>query len=650
MSRLLAEKGMIGHVEVKNRMVMAAMGDLIANPDGSVSDASVAYYGARAEGGIGLIITGIVRINNSDGTAGPNQMSLADDSYIPGFKRLVDEVHKYGAKIFPQIQHSGRQGVAMFTGNDYVLAPSAIPSSVTQQVTKALTIEQIHVLVEQFGDAARRAMEAGADGVEIHGAHGYLINQFLSPFSNKRNDEYGGSFDKRMRFLREIIQNVKAKTNHQIAVSVRLSVDEFLSAVGIDEPYIDLQEGIKIAQAVEAEGVDAINVSCGTYESMNLAIEPVSMPQGWRRDFVKAVKDAVSLPVIAVAKLREPAVAEAFLQEGVMDFASVGRALLADPDFPNKAIEAKDADVRRCISCLYCFDELNKGSHVVCAVNPRTGYETKYPEKELAAKPKTVAIVGAGPAGMAAAVTLKKNGHKVIVFESSNGIGGQVRIGQNPPKKDQLGWLIEYYERQVKELDIDLRLNHTADPESIKALNADVVLLAVGAKAIVPNIPGVSDNNVYSVEQVLRGETNLKNQTVAVIGSGLTGLETAELLQLAANKTVIVEMLDKIAPGAYMQNLVDVQSRLAPDKTEYLTSHQLVGIRADSIQLKHMQTGESSTRSVDAVVLSVGYRPDQQLLDSFSATAPVVITIGDAEHVQNIGTATRSAYAAVYDI
>ena len=246
---------------IKNRMVMAAMGDLIANPDGTVSDAAIAYYGARAKGGVGLIITGIVRINDTDGAAGPNQLSLADDKYIPRFKLLVDEVHKYGAKIFPQIQHSGRQGIAMFTGNDYVLAPSAIPSAITKQPTRALTIEQIHQLVGQFGDTARRAMEAGADGVEIHAAHGYLINQFLSPFSNKRTDEYGGSFENRMRFLLEIMRDVRAKTQNKIPVTVRISADEFLSDAGIPMPYIDISEGIKITKAIEAEGVEAINVS-----------------------------------------------------------------------------------------------------------------------------------------------------------------------------------------------------------------------------------------------------------------------------------------------------------------------------------------------------------------------------------------------------
>ncbi len=274
MSRQLASSGKIGSVKIKNRMVMAPMGDLTANPDGTVSDKTVAYYSARAKGGIGLIITGIVRINNEDGTAGPNQLSLADDKYIPGFKRLVDEVHSHGAKIFPQIQHSGRQGVAALTGSDHVLAPSAIPSAVMQQPTKALTLEQIKTLIGQFGDTARRAMEAGCDGVEIHAAHGYLIEQFLSPFSNKREDEYGGSFDNRMRFLREIIQDVKDKTKDDFAISVRLSVDEFIDDLGINEEHIDLEEGIKIAKAIEKEGVDALNVSCGTYESMNFAIEP----------------------------------------------------------------------------------------------------------------------------------------------------------------------------------------------------------------------------------------------------------------------------------------------------------------------------------------------------------------------------------------
>ena len=650
MTRLLAQKGKIGNVELKNRMVMAPMGDLTANPDGTVSDASIAYYGARAKGGIGLIITGIVRINNADGTAGPNQLSLADDSYIPGFKRLVDEIHRHGTKVFVQIQHSGRQGVAAFTGQDHVLAPSAIPSSVTKQPTKALTKEQIKTLVGQFGDTARRAMEAGADGVEIHGAHGYLINQFLSPFSNKREDEYGGSFENRMRFLREIIHDVLTKTEHKIAVSVRLSVDEFLAEVGIDEQYIDLAEGVRIAKACEAEGVDGINVSCGTYESMNFAIEPVSFPQNWRKNFIKAVKDEVSLPIIAVSKLRDAAVAEELLQEGVVDFASIGRPLLSDPDFANKAIEGEDKHIRKCISCLFCFEELNKGSHVVCAVNPLTGFETKYPERGKTENPKKVVIVGAGPAGLAAAEALVRHGHEVVMFEKSDGIGGQVRIGMNPPKKDQLGWFLEYYEKLIEDSDIDFRLNQQADSKSVKAMNPDVVLLAVGAKPITLNIPGATGPNVYSVEQVLRGEADLKNKTVAVVGSGLTGLETAELLQVEGNKTLIVEMLEEIAPDAYVQNLLDVTSRLAKDKTEYLTSHKLTRIEDGAIEMESIKNGETVKRKVDAVVLSVGYKPDNALIDSFSDTAPVVKVIGDAIDVKNIGMAVRSGYATAYEI
>lgn len=650
MSRLLTQKGKIGNVELKNRMVMAPMGDLTANPDGTVSDTTIAYYGARAKGGIGLIITGIVRINNTDGTAGPNQLSLADDKYIPGFKKLVDEIHKYGAKVFPQIQHSGRQGVAALTGNDYVLAPSAIPSAVMQQPTRELAVEEIHTLVGQFGDCARRAMEAGADGVEIHGAHGYLINQFLSPFSNKRTDEYGGSFENRMRFLIEIMRDVRKKTENKIPISVRISADEFLSAVGIPMPYIDIAEGIRIAKAIEAEGVETINVSCGTYETMNMAIEPMSFAQGWRKDFIKAIKDSVNVPVIAVAMIREPSVAEDLLQNGIMDFASFGRALLADADFANKVIENRDDEIRKCISCLFCFDELNKGSQVVCAVNPLTGFEAKYPPKEAVSQPKTVAIVGAGPAGLSAAVTLKESGHNPVVFEAADSVGGQVKIGKNPPKKDYLNWMIEYYEKKLNDLDIDLRLNQKADANMIKSVNPDVALLAVGAKPIVPDIPGVEGDNVYSVEQVLCNQTNLKGKTVAVIGSGLTGLEAAEMLQQAGNKTIIVEMLDTIAPGAYVQNVMDVKGRLVEDKTEYLPSHKLTKIQNGAIEMENTKTAEIVTRPVDAVVLSVGYKPDKELLKSFNHVAPEVYIIGDAVEVSNIGIATRSGHQTSYNI
>ena len=334
----------------------------------------------------------------------------------------------------------------------------------------------------------------------------------------------------------------------------------------------------------------------------------------------------------------------------MVDFAALGRPLLADPDFANKAIRGEDESIRKCISCLFCFEELLKGSHVVCAVNPLTGFEAKYPERGKTDKPKKVVIVGAGPAGLSAAETLIRHGHEVVIFEKSDSIGGQVRIGMNPPKKDQLGWFMDYYEKFIKDYDVDIRFNQEANPETVKAMNPDIVLLGVGAKPITLNIPGETGPNVYSVEQVLKGEADLKDKTVAVVGSGLTGLEVAEMLQVDGNKTLIVEMLDEIAPGAYVQNLMDVLSRLAEDKTEYLTSHKLIEIDDDTIIMENLKSGEKVKRKVDAVVLAVGYKPDKEYLDSFSDTASVVKVIGDAHEVQNIGMAVRSGHAAAYEI
>ncbi|NLW79199.1 MAG: FAD-dependent oxidoreductase [Ruminococcaceae bacterium] len=649
MARMLAQTGKIGNLEIKNRMAMTAMGDMLAGPDCMVGAPAIAYYEARAKGGMGLIFTGIVRVNDTDGAGGFTQLSLADDKYIPNFKKLVQAVQKHGTKLFVQLQHPGRQSLAKLTGGPDVVAPSAIPSAVMQQPTRALTTEEVRTVVAQFGDAACRAMQAGADGVEIHGAHGYLINQFLSPFSNKRTDEYGGSFENRMRFLIEIMRDVRAKTQNKLPVTVRLSVDEYLAAVGVPMPYIDLEEGVRIAKAVEAEGVEALNVSCGTYETMNFAIEPISFAEGWRKDFIQAVKQAVKVPVIAVAKFRQPAVAEAFLQQGIIDFAGFARPVLADENFAQKALDEQDDSIRKCISCLFCFEQLNSGSHVVCAMNPRTGFETEYPEKPKAATPKKVAVVGAGPAGLAAAVTLKEAGHEPTLFERAAEVGGQVVIGKNPPKKEQMAWLLDYYNKKIKDLGIDLRTGQAAGADAVKALGADAVLVACGSQPIVPSIPGVGGPNVYSVEQVLSGAFKPAGKTVAVVGSGLTGLETAETLQQNGNATLIVEMQEGIAPGAYFQNVVDVRSRLAKT-TEYLTQHQLVGIKPDAVVLKNLATGAEEARPVDAVVLAVGYKPDAALIDSFAGAAPVVQTIGDAAEVKNIGMATRSGYRAAYGI
>ena len=309
----LFEKGKIGNVEVKNRLVMTPMGTNLAELDGTVGPAMLAYFEERAKGGCGLIMPEICRVNDVTGAGMFRQLSATSDRHIPGLAKLATTVHKYGSKIFIQLHHPGREGVAALIGGQPCVSASDRMCNVSKQETRPMTLDEIHELVGQFGDAALRCKKAGIDGIELHCAHGYLLQQFLSPYTNKRTDEYGGTFENRMRIVLEIIEDIRRKCGPDFPLGCRVSVDEFLDTIGVTEDYIHIQDGIKICKTLEAAGVDFIDVSCALYETGLMAIEPVSFPQGWRKPFVKAVKDNVSVPVIAVSSIREPAVAESFL-------------------------------------------------------------------------------------------------------------------------------------------------------------------------------------------------------------------------------------------------------------------------------------------------------------------------------------------------
>ena len=686
----------IGPVTIKNRLVMTAMCVGLAHHDGAVSDALAAYYEERAAGGAGLIITECTRVNETDAVAYPSMLSMSHDRYIEPLRRAAERVHAHGAKLFIQLYHPGRQNVAIFPTiwrfNERMarvfpsywdlyfkaagrfdasaiddpktakrmeryckplLAPSAVPcglgdNPVRNQKTVPMTIPQIKTLIGQFVSAAGRVKKAGADGVELHAAHGYLLQQFLSPYANRREDEYGGTLENRMRLLREIIEGIRGACGPDFPISVRLSVEEYYDTIGYPGQGILLEEGVKMAKMLEGFGVDVLNVSSGNYDTAQTSCEPISFPPGWRKYLAKAVKEQVHIPVIAANLIRTPEQAEAQLAEGTQDFIAMGRSYLADPEWPNKALEGRGGEINRCICCLRCMEAFQEnimnGRPVECAVNPRACRERELPRTAPKdGRQRPVVVVGAGPAGLTAANELAARDFRVTVLEQGDAPGGQLILAAAPPRKEKIDWFIEYLTQEALRRGVTIRYNTKATREVIARYQPYAVFLATGADAVSPRIPGSESDAVTTVTPVLTGERKYAGKQVAVVGSGMTGLETAEFLMERGNAVTIVEMADKIAPGAYPINASDVIGRLEKGGTRFLPGRKLERIGDGMLHLRR-KDGVLEEIRADVTVLAIGVRSNGALEKECAGHYERLYSIGDASKPGRIGNATRSAF------
>ncbi|ADL08293.1 FAD-dependent oxidoreductase [Thermosediminibacter oceani] len=650
----LFSKGKIGTMETKNRIVFTAMGNALANNDGTVSERDIHFYGARAKGGVGLIITECTVVDER-GKGNTRQICVYDDRFIPGLKALADEVHKYDGKIVVQIYHPGRQGISAINGNMPMMAPSDVECKVVRQPVQAMTIEQIEEMVNKFVDAAVRIKKAGFDGVEVHAAHGYLINQFLSPYTNKRTDKYGGSLENRMRFLEEIVTGIREKCGKDFPLLVRLTVDEFLGRVGLPEEGLHLEESVKIAKRLEELGVDALDISCGIYETMNVSWEPSSFEQGWKIHLAETVKKAVNIPVIGVSVFRDPEYADRMIKEGKIDFAGSARQHFADPEWSNKARDGRIDEIRKCISCLYCMETLINadltGIPSQCSINIQSGREWELNEFKEDGEGKVVAIIGAGPAGLEAARILAKRKYKPVIFEKTDKLGGQLQLANKPPKKEKINWLIDYLKTQVEKAKVEIRYNAIPTVESLKELNPYAVFIAQGSNPIIPkSIPGIERKNVLTAEDILSGKVKLSNKKVAVVGSGMTGLETAHYLAAGGNDVSVFEMADEIGPGLYFQNLIEVLGHLESFKVKLYPKHKLVKIDEDKVVFENTKTGENEDYEFDYIVLSLGRIPNTGLVDEIKEAFDRVFVLGDAEKVGKIRNAMESGFTAAYNL
>ena len=451
--------------------------------------------------------------------------------------------------------------------------------------------------------------------------------------------------------ITEIIQGLREQCGSDFPIGVRLSVEEFLDKTGVTEDYIHIQDGVKIAMALEKCGIDFIDVSVGLYETGNVCVEPISFPQGWRKDLIKAVKDHVSIPVIGVSCIREPQTAEAFLENGIVDFVSMGRSWLADEQWGRKVLEGREKELCKCINCLRCFESLNAwmgaGIPAECALNPRACRERRYGEPEYDSQGHKAVVVGGGPSGMIAAKTLAERGVKVTLIDRQSELGGTVNLAKKPPLKERMEWIADYYKVEFEKLGVEVKLGMEATAENIAEMNPDAVLVATGSKSIIPrSIPGIDGKNVYTIEEVLTGKAGLKDKKILIVGAGVTGLETAEYLCHEGNTVVLADMLEKVAPNANHTNVADVCGRLKKYGAQFMMAHALKEIQETGVVLERLSDKETVTIDADAVVLSLGFRPDNGLVEELKARGIQAQAIGNAIKDGTIAPATRSGYEA----
>ncbi|MGI9951681.1 FAD-dependent oxidoreductase [Moorellaceae bacterium AZ2] len=630
---LLGSPIKIGRLELKNRMIMAPMVTNYAYHDGSVTDRLVAYHAERARGGVGLIIVEAAYVHPS-GKGFTNELGIYSDRLIPGLRRLVDAVRAQGARIAVQLYHGGRQTRSSVTGQP-LLAPSPIPDPTVGETPKELTKEEIGRLVEAFAAAALRAKRAGFDAVEIHGAHGYLLNQFLSPYSNKRDDEYGGSLENRMRFPLEVVRAVRRAVGVDYPLFYRLSADEKVPG------GLTLEETKIFARRLEEEGIAALHVSAGVYETASWIIQPMYLPRACLVDLAQGIKSAVKIPVIAVGRINDPEVAESILAAGKADLISFGRELLTDPEMPRKVVEGRLDEVRRCIACCQaCIDELFLDHAIGCTVNGRTGFEREFP-LDKAARPRKVLVVGGGPAGMEAARVAALRGHRVTLWEKEGELGGQLGLAAAAPQKGEIAVFRQHLVAQMAKLNVKVHLNTEATLEGIRRENPEVVVLATGARPAELNIPGAGGENVVSSWDVLRGREGI-GKRVTVIGGGLVGCEVAEYLAQKGHEVTILEMLPQVAAGIGPLVAPLLLGRLKELGVKTIMEAEATAIRDGRVIYK--RDGREEALEADTVVVAVGSQPEDALAREMEGSGIDYFVIGDALKPRRI---TQAIYEAV---
>jgi 2,4-dienoyl-CoA reductase-like NADH-dependent reductase (Old Yellow Enzyme family)/thioredoxin reductase len=650
---LLLQPGLINKRVTRNRIVMSSAITNTDARDGTVTDQTIAYYAERGRGGAGIVNTGYNFVCQR-GRAGIYQMSTASDDMIPSMRRLTEAFHALApdGMIGSQINHAGRQTNSHTTGiipEGPSPIPGPLPTGHSMEIPEEMSVKRIHEMVDEFAQAARRSKEAGFDLVEVHAAHGYLLSQFISPYSNIRTDQYGGSLENRLRAVLEVLEACRGIVGQDYPLGVRINGDDMVDGGYTIEAYRI------VAQLIERSGfADYISVTAGQHhpDAVAAMVAPMAMPLGFLEHLGAGVRSAVEkIPVFIVGRIKDPVQAENILQRGSADYVIMTRALMADPELPKKAHEGRLEDIRPCITCMQgCTDRTWSQLDLTCLVNPVAGREQGWSQLKPAAARKRVLVVGGGPAGMEAARIAALRGHDVTLWEGADRLGGATLLAAIPPRRDEFGDLPRWLSAQVGKTGVKVELNHKADAESVRQFAPDVLIAATGARVEIPeHIPGWNLPQVTTVRDLLSGKA-AAGERVLVLGYDTQAVETAEWLA-EQGKTVF------LISGHNSQAWEDPEAALANDKNGFTARHTMMPFFREKVQflpfrmIKTIQPGyvivsktgeqhpctthvrigdmEDERMEIDSVVIHLRHRPVREWMEGLQGTVPEVYLIGD---------------------